>query len=122
MLPKHHRVRKPREFRRVLRRGETAQSTHLRVTVLWVGQNQTRFGFVVSKKSVKNKKKGTAGKTAKRNLVKRVLREEARALLKNIIPAADVVILVKEGAASAGPEQLREELRNLLARTGLVKG
>jgi ribonuclease P protein component len=63
-----------------------------------------RLGLVVTKR---------LGKAAQRNRVKRVLREFFRRH-KAALPAADLVIMAKKGAAALGYQQVEAEIGRLL--------
>ena len=73
----------------------------------------TRVGIVVSKKSAKVGQ--AAGRIADRNRVKRILRETARQILKNLPPGLDVVVQARPGVVKLAPGQVRGELRELLS-------
>lgn len=112
MLPKGSRLRANADFSRVYKFGRRQESRNLRLFYLPRGGKSTRIGFVVSKKSTKVG--SAAGKIADRNRVKRVLREEARLLLKNLPPGLDIVMQAREGVVKLPAEQIRGELRQLL--------
>jgi ribonuclease P protein component len=65
-----------------------------------------RLGLVVTRR---------LGKAVKRNRVKRLLREFFRRH-KTELPAVDLVIMAKKGAAVLGYHQVEEELGRLLFR------
>jgi len=119
MFPKDQRVRKTREFSKIYKFGKQANSPSLRLLFLVSNQDGPRFGFVVSKKSTKVG--GAAGKIVQRNRVKRVLRDEMRKL-RNMIPKnMSIVVQARDGAAKLASKALREELRQVMKKNGIIK-
>ncbi|AVX21905.1 MULTISPECIES: ribonuclease P protein component [Carboxydocella] len=106
------KIKKNREIREVYSKGKSFANRQL---VLYVaGPNQsgrTRFAFVVSKK---------LGKAHVRNKVRRRLREICRLDAKNIAEGYDLVIIARQGALEADYWKLRNAVRHLLKRAGLM--
>jgi len=74
-----------------------------------MAEGHPRLGLAVTRR---------LGKAVQRNRVKRVLREFFRRHRAGL-PAADLVIMAKKGAADLGYHQVEEELsRLLLSRAG----
>ncbi len=73
----------------------------------------TRFGFVVSKR--------VAGAAHERNLVRRRLRELARAALPDVRTGVDVVVIAQTAARTATFQELRLALAQLLLRAQLQR-
>lgn len=99
MLPAYARLRRPEEFKSVLRRGSRAGRRTLVVHALKIDFPPSKAGFVVSK---------AVGNAVVRNRVKRQLRHLVAPRLSSGM-AALVVVRALPGAASAG-SQLRTDL------------
>ena len=101
------RLLKPDEFQAAFEKGRRFNDTLLTAVVSFNTLGHARLGLAVAKKSV-------ALATA-RNVIKRQARESFR-LHQERLPAVDVVILTRPGAAKATPAQLREILNRLWTR------
>jgi len=85
MLPKINRLTKKKDFDVVFKNGESIKSDFLIFKVLKNNLQESRFGFVVSKK--------VSPKAVVRNKVKRILREVVFSQLENIKKPADIIII-----------------------------
>lgn len=92
------------------RHGRPYRSDLLVLRVLRTDRSLSRFGFAVGR---------ALGNAVARNRVKRRLREAVRSL--PVAPGWDVVLNARRGAAEAGYQRLRAELRDLLARTRVLQ-
>lgn len=105
---KAERLRHRRDFLRAQALGKRLYTRHFGVTLAPPAATSPRLGLVVTKR---------LGKAAQRNRVKRLLREFFRRH-RTQLPAVDLVIMAKKGAAALGYHQVEEELgRLLLTRT-----
>jgi len=100
---KAHRLRRRADFLRAQAQGERLHTRHFGVTLGPVGASP-RLGLVVTRR---------LGRAAKRNRVKRVLREFFRRH-RALLPPRDLVILAKAGANTLSYFQVQEELGRLL--------
>ncbi|MHB9072654.1 MAG: ribonuclease P protein component [Desulfobaccales bacterium] len=104
---KAERVRQRRDYLRAQAQGKRLYTRHFGVTLAPPATEGPRLGLVVTKR---------LGKAVQRNRVKRLLREFFRRHRLQL-PAVDLVIMAKKGAAELGYHQVEEELgRLLLAR------
>lgn len=104
---KSERLRHRRDFLRAQAQGKRLYSCHFGVTLAPPVAEGPRLGLVVTKR---------LGKAVQRNRVKRLLREFFRRH-QTRLPAVDLVIMAKKGAAALTYHQVEEELgRLLLAR------
>lgn len=109
MLPRAHRMRKPGEFRRVLRARRAAGTALLVVYCRRSGRADGRHvGFVVPKRAVRL--------ATRRNRVKRQLRHLMRTRVESLPPDADVVIRVLPAAVGRTSGELAVALDRALRR------
>jgi ribonuclease P protein component len=108
-LTKAERLRHRQDFLRAQAQGKRLHTPHFGLVLAPLATDRPRLGLVVSRR---------LGKAAQRNRVKRWLREFFRRH-KSGLPAVDLVIMAKKGAAALGYHQVEEELgRLLLSRAG----
>lgn len=99
-----------KRFAEIHQEGISAVNRLLVVRALPNGQDDSRFGFVVSKR---------IGNAVTRNLIKRRLREAIR---ENEIQGGwDAVFIARRGAADAEFQQLKRATSQLLQRIKLVE-
>ncbi len=98
------RLRRRAEYLRVQAQGKRLYSRHFGVTLATTEAPGPRLGLVVTRRF---------GKAAKRNRMKRLLREFFRRH-KGRLPSQDVVIMAKKGAEALNYDQVAEELGRLL--------
>ena len=113
MLFSKNRLRKKKDFERVLR---DKQSRALTVSFLGArmsdnGLAYTRVGFVVSKKVSK--------KAVVRNKIKRQLREVVRPLVKNFKKGFDIVVFVKPGTRETDFKEIKSTTETLFKKMGI---
>ena len=104
-LDKEERLLKPPEFKRVLRNGRSHSTEHFRVFVFSNRTNKQRLGITTSRK---------IGAAAKRNRIKRLLREFFRLHKTLLPPSSDILFVAKKGADTLDYSGLFEELEILL--------
>ena len=111
------RLRSPRDFERVRRRGRHISGTLLSLTYArretepeLATNAPTRVGFSVSKR---------VGGAVERNRVKRRLRESVRRRLAALAPGWDIIITARSGAAQAEYAALDAALTEALTRARL---
>lgn len=109
-MRREQRLRQSRDFAAVYRRGKPYRSDLLVLRVLRSGRAPSRIGFTVGK---------ALGNAVQRNLVKRRLREAARSMA--LADGWDVVLNARLGALAAGYWRLRDEMRDLMRRAGVLE-
>lgn len=129
MLPKHHRLRRSRDFSQVYRQGRKAASAHLllRVYSLTPTANAKslasgdpalpigpRIGIVVSLKVHK--------RAVVRNRLKRRVRAALHTLLPRLRPAQWIVISLKPEAAECEYGEFLRELEQLFTKLEVFHG
>ena len=113
MLPRPHRVRRPDDFRRILRRGRKAGRRRLSVHVLAGGEGGSRAGFVVGR---------TVGGSVERHQVTRRLRHLVGARLDELPVGTALVVRAHPAAAGATSAELGADLDAALRRLGFATG
>jgi len=103
-FPKAARLRHRQEFLRAQAQGKRFHTRHFGVTLAPMAEGHPRLGLVATRR---------LGKAVRRNRVKRLLREFFRRHQTGL-PAFDLVIMAKKGAAALGYHQVEEELGRLL--------
>jgi ribonuclease P protein component len=98
------RLRHRQEFLRAQAQGKRFHTPHFGVTLAPMAEDHPRLGLVATRRM---------GKAVRRNRVKRLLREFFRRHQAGL-PAFDLVIMAKKGAAALGYHQVEEELGRLL--------
>lgn len=76
-----------------------------------VGEPPSRFGFTISKRTLKS--------AVKRNLIRRRLREAVRLVRSQMRDGYDIVLVVKQEAEGVGFDDLSRELKFLLNKASL---
>lgn len=123
MLPKHHRLRRSRDFSQVYRQGRKAASAHLLLRVWSVppaakagvpNDPAPRIGIVVSLKVHK--------RAVVRNRLKRRVRAALRTLLPRLHPAQWIVISLKPEAAECEYGEFLRELEQLFTKLEVFHG
>jgi ribonuclease P protein component len=111
VVKRAHRLRRPEQFQRVRREGQTLNHPLLRLNVAANRRKQTRCGFVVSKR---------IGGAVQRNRARRRTREAVRLLLAHIEPGFDLVFIIRTADVAEVPfARLQEAIRKLLSRAGV---
>lgn len=109
-MQRRFRLTENRRFSQIHQEGISAANRLLVVRALPNGLDQSRFGFVVSKR---------IGNAVTRNLVKRRLRESVR---QNRVKGGwDTVLIARRGAGSAEFRHLKQAADNLLRRAKLTQ-
>ena len=103
-FPKAARLRHRQEFLRAQAQGKRFHTRHFGVTLAPMAEGHPRLGLVATRR---------LGKAVQRNRIKRLLREFFRRHQTGL-PAFDLVIMAKKGAAALEYHQVEEELGRLL--------
>ena len=114
VMHKQYRLRANADFQRLRREGQTLAHPLMVLSYLPNGTTQSRFGFAVGVK---------IGKAARRNRIKRRMREAVRLRLQKqeIAPGWDMVFIARPPVAAASFQQVDEAIGLLLRRAGLVQ-
>ena len=114
MLPQQSRMRRPEDFRRVLRTGRRAGGSVVAGHLLLVGEDgpvrsgdPAKVGFIVSR---------AVGSAVVRNRVKRRLRELMRRRVASLPGGCLLVLRAYPAAASARQEDLAADLDLVIGR------
>lgn len=109
-MRREERLTKPQQYASVYNQGDSWVSNILVLRGLPNGLVISRYGFSVSKR---------VGKAVTRNRVKRLLREILR--VTPLVPAWDIVFIVRPQAAAADYATLKRTVEDLLSRAGLLE-
>lgn len=113
MLSRERRLTSDWDFKMVRQRGKKIRTPLFDLCYLSKkGNLPSRFGFVISTKLDK--------RAAKRNRIKRIFREEAKATLSKVKHGFDLVFLVKKEALGAEPDRVRKIIREVLEKRRLL--
>lgn len=110
MLPFKNRIKKEKDFRKVFDAGKFVSLNLASMKFIPNNLEETRFGFIVSKKVSK--------KAVTRNRLKRIFREQARLSLKKIKPGLDIVVIVKSSEITS--EEARRILLELFRQADIL--
>jgi len=111
MLPKSSRLTKSDDYTRVRKIGRSRAHPLLILASAPNDDGLVRVGLTVGKK---------VGTAVKRNRVKRLLREAARAVLPRVVPGQDLVLIGRPAAAASGLADVVSVLETLLRRGSLL--
>lgn len=113
MLPKINRLKKRKDFEKVLRKGKGFKEDFLVLKMLKNNLSQTHFGFIVGNKISK--------KATLRNKIKRRLRELVRTKITKIKKGFNVVLIAKAGLENKDFWEIEEILNKLLNRAKIIE-
>lgn len=112
MLPKLNRLKKRKDFERVLGRGILLREDFLFLKKIENNLSFSRIGFIVSQKISK--------KAVIRNRIKRRLREIIRLNLPIIKSGYDFVFFTKKGIEDKQFSEIKNEVEKLIKRAKLI--
>lgn len=112
MLPEKNRLKKRKDFERVLRYGKGIKEDFLFLKIIENKLQNSRFGFVVSQKISK--------KAVVRNALKRRLREVVRLNLPKIEKGLDGVFLTRPGLEQKDFHGLEIIINKLLKKANIL--
>jgi ribonuclease P protein component len=113
MLPKENRLRRKKDFEKVLKFGKGLRQKVLFLKTAKNGLSQSRFGFIISKK--------TAKKAVERNKIKRHLREIIWHSLGGIKIGYDAVFIAYPAIKELGFRERELLLIDILGKTRLLE-
>ncbi len=113
MIARPFRLRRPFEFERVRRRGRSWTTPLVVLAILPNDLEHNRYGFAVGKR---------IGGAARRNRVKRWLREAVREAHPDLHTGFDMVFIARGRLTDEGVnfEQVRECVRTLTRKAGML--
>jgi len=109
-MSREERLTKRQQYELVYTQGRSWVNSVAVMKALPNGFALSRYGFSVSRR---------IGKAVARNRVKRLLREILR--LTPLEPGWDIIFIARPMAANADYKTLRQSVRGLLSRAGLLK-
>jgi len=110
-VQRRFRLTRSEDFERARRSGRSYASRIVVVVVRENGDDRVRIGVAAGR---------TVGNAVKRNRAKRLLRAAMQGLLSRLRMGWDVVLIARPPISSAGSDEVREVLTNLLGRAGLL--
>jgi len=111
MLPDKNRLKKKKDFEKVLKEGRGIKEDFLILKVKKNKSKKLRFGFVVSKKISK--------KAVVRNKIKRRLREVIKERIKKIDKGLDIIIITLPGTETKDFQDFKITIEKLLKKAGI---
>jgi ribonuclease P protein component len=114
-MRKKYRLRANADFQHIRRQGRTLLHPLMVISTLPNGLEHSRFGFAVGRR---------IGKAAKRNQIKRRMRESVRVRILNreIVAGWDVVFVARSPIRDAPYHVVDEAIGHLLRQARLVSG
>lgn len=113
MLPKEYRLKRKKDFEKVLRKGKLLAKNFLILKTVKNNLKTSRIGVVVSRKVSK--------KAVLRNKAKRKIREAVRTNIKKIKPGYDLIFFTKKGIEKKSFSEIKKEIEKLIVRAKLFK-
>jgi ribonuclease P protein component len=111
-MQRHYRLRRNSDFQLIWQQGEFFSSTLMVLGFRENNLDNSRFGFVVSKK---------LGKAVQRNKIKRRMREAVRLRLEQIKPGYDLILIARQPINRASYPEIEQALNYLLRKSGLLR-
>lgn len=111
MLPLKNRLKKKKDFENLFKKGKGCSQGFLYIKILKNGLDDSRFGFIVSKKF--------SPKAVLRNKIKRYLREAVKKNLGNVKKGFDAAIVVSSNAQLENTD-VESEIKKLLKKSRLT--
>ena len=113
MLSKNYRLKKKKDFAKVLKKGKGWREKFLILKTLKNNLPLSRIGFVVGRKISK--------KAVLRNKIKRKMREAVRVNLFSLEPGYDLVFLAEKGIEEKSFWEIRKVVEYLLKKAKILK-
>ncbi|HPZ22381.1 MAG TPA: ribonuclease P protein component [Bacillota bacterium] len=112
MLHRANRLTNATDFQRVYKHGASVVARQMIIYYYPRNNDEVRVGFVASKK---------VGKSIERNRCKRLLRESMRALLPQLVPGHDLVIVARPSLLVADFKSIKKSMARLLRKAKLLQ-
>ena len=110
-MNKRFRLKKSSDFQRVRRSGKAIAHPFVVLLYLPNGLDQVRIGVAVGK---------STGNAVKRNRAKRVMRAAIQALLPELTPGNDIVLIARKSLLEAKTPELIAILQPRMKKAGLL--
>lgn len=112
MLGAKNRLQKNRDFRYIYRHGKNFSTRSVAMTYIKSrNKNELLIGFSASRK---------VANAVGRNKIKRMMRENVRLMMDDIIPGHRIIFIARKGANGSCYSQIGNDIKELLSRAGLV--
>lgn len=105
------RLGRNKEFQRVYRRGKNYGCRQFGLVVSRGNTAELKVGFSVSKK---------LGGSVQRNLLKRRMREQFRAIAPRVSRGYRIIIIARQPAAESSFDEIGRSMRYILGKAGLL--
>lgn len=112
MLPLKNRLKKKKDFEKVLKQGENIRGSVMHFKVLKTEELEPRIGFIVSKK--------VSPRAVERNKARRRMKEAARSSLSLLKEGADIVIIALPKIKEKSFEEIKEEIQKTFKKINNV--
>lgn len=109
MLKKINRIGKKKEFQEILKKGKMFQSPIFGLLMVKTGDEEKKFGFVVSKKISK--------RAVDRNRIRRLLADSVRLNLDMIKEGTRGIFLARKAMLGLKFGEVEKELKNAISKT-----
>ena len=106
-FPRAARLLQPTDFKQVFKSGRRIHTQHLMLVAAASPVSEPRLGLAISRRRV--------ARAHERNRIKRYAREHFR-VRRHQLPACDLVLLAKPGAAEQENQQLHRQFMQLFAK------
>jgi ribonuclease P protein component len=113
MLPKRNRLKRKKDFQKVLKKGKGLKEDFLVLKMVRNDLPFSRFGFIVGTKISK--------KAVLRNKLRRRIRELVRKKIEKIEKGYDIVFIAQPGLEKRDFRELKEILNKIFLRAKLIK-
>ena len=113
MLSKAHRITKQKDFEQIFKKGKKLKEDFLILAVLNNSLDETRFGFIVSRKVSK--------KATLRNKIKRRLRALIKPQISQIKKGLDIAIMACPGLEVKDFWEMESIINKLLKKSNCLK-
>ncbi len=112
MLPLKNRLKKKKDFEKVLKQGENIRGSVMYFKVLKTKEPEPRIGFIVSKK--------VSPKAVERNKARRRMKEAVRSSLDSLKKGTDIVIIALPKIKEKSFEEIKEEIQKTFKKINNV--
>ncbi|MDD5639820.1 MAG: ribonuclease P protein component [Candidatus Pacebacteria bacterium] len=112
MLPLKNRLKRKKDFENIFAGGKTIKTRYFFLKTIETSSQDSRIGFIVSKKVSK--------KAVERNRIKRLFREAVRLDIDRIKSGYDLVFIILNSAKEIDLTEIKKEIIFILEKNGLL--